>query len=176
MFPSPPKRTSLDFLLFCQVLSPRLSICSIGHTHRNRAVCHQTQMPSCGRYSFSSISLLLGKIFRQSKENSPGTAFVPALWLILRRLVSRSCSDLLGLLLPYSHSLSLCLSLSCSLAFFRAYLWFVFDLVKLLMTARTTLFWLFQQRFEQRWVGIGRQRSYGKRRDSFCSGPSILAK
>lgn len=50
------------------------SMCSTGHTHRSGTVCHRTQMPSCGRYSFSSIRLLLGKTFRQSKENSPGAA------------------------------------------------------------------------------------------------------
>lgn len=72
--PLPKKRTSLGFPLFCQVLSPKLSIRSAGHTHRSRAVCHRTQMPSCGRYSFSSIRLFLGKTLRQSKENRSGAA------------------------------------------------------------------------------------------------------
>lgn len=95
-FPSPPERTSLVFLPFCQVFPPRLSIRSAGHTHRSGVVCHWTQMPSCGRYSFSSIRLFLGRTFRQSKENSPGAAFGPALWLILCRLISGSCTDLVA--------------------------------------------------------------------------------
>lgn len=72
-------------------------MCSTGHTHRSRAVCHSTQMLSCGRYSFSAVLLFLGKTFRQSKENSPGEAFGPALWLALAWLVSASRSDLGGL-------------------------------------------------------------------------------
>lgn len=79
--PLPQKdRPSLGFLLSCQGLPATLSICSAGHTHRSRAVRHRTQMPSWGRHSFSSIRLFLGETCRQSKENSPGTAFGPALW------------------------------------------------------------------------------------------------
>lgn len=73
------------------------SMCSIGHTHRGRAVCHSPQMLSCGIYLFSGILLFLGKTFRQYKENSTREGFWPALWLILAWLVSASCSDLGGL-------------------------------------------------------------------------------
>lgn len=96
--PTPPqKRPSLGFLLFCQVLPPKLLLCSMGHTHGSKAACHRTQMPGWGRDCFSSIRLFLGKTFRQSKENSPGTAFGPALWLTLSCYVSGSCADLGGL-------------------------------------------------------------------------------
>lgn len=109
-FPSPQKRTPLGLLPFCQAFPPELSVCCTGHTHRSWAVCHRTQMPSCGRYSFSSIRLFLGRTFQQSKENSPGAAFGPALWLMVCRPVSGSCSDLVGLNFPYN----LCLSVSLS--------------------------------------------------------------
>lgn len=134
--PPPQERPSLGLLLFCQVLPPKLSICSTGHTHRSRAVCHRTQMPSCGRDSFSSIRLFLGKTFRQSKENSPGTAFGPALWLTLCLCVSSgSRSDLAGLDTAFPE---VCLSVSL-----KGYLRFYFDFVKWLWTSREAwlVFW-----------------------------------
>lgn len=145
-FPSPRERTSLGFLPFCQIFPPRLSICSAGHTHRSGAVCHWTQMPSCGRYSFSSIRLFLGRTFRQSKENSPGAAFGPALWLILCWLVSGSCSDLVAWTLLSLQTLSLSLS-------FKEYSWFWFDLVKHPWTSRETVIFLVVSILIQREVG-----------------------
>lgn len=63
------------------------------HTQEQGCLSHM-QMLNCGRYSFSSIRLFLGKAFRQSKENSPGEAAGPALWLALAWLVPASRSDL----------------------------------------------------------------------------------
>lgn len=65
------------------------------HTQEQGYLSH-VQMLSCGRYSFSSIRLLLGKAFRQSKENSPGEGSGPALWLAMAWLVPASGSDLGG--------------------------------------------------------------------------------
>lgn len=123
-------------------------MCSMGHTHRSRAVCHRTQMPSCGRDSFSSIRLFLGKTFRQSKENSPGTAFGPALWLMLCWFVSGSCSDLVGLDAA---------SPECLYVSLKEYLQFYFDFVKFPWTSREALpfFWLFlsliQREVDRNW-------------------------
>lgn len=71
------------------------------HTQEQGCLSHM-QMLSCGRYSFSSIRLFLGKAFRQSKENSPGEAATgPALWLALAWLVPASHSDLGGVVTDF---------------------------------------------------------------------------
>lgn len=63
-----PERASLVFFPWCR-------------PHTQEQGCHhRTQMPSCGRYSFSSIRLFLGRTCRPCKENSPGAGFGPASW------------------------------------------------------------------------------------------------